>query len=374
VSELADIDRDGANDIIVGDPNAEGFAGVTWVYSGATGEVLHRFPGAPNDNLGFAVADAGDTDGDRVHDIIAGGPGNDTTTTPGVAHLYSGRTGRLLRLFRGRELNDQLGAAVASAGDQDGDRRADVLVGAPGVDANGADSGRAYVYGVRRYRPLRVLDGADAGDAFGAGTDWTPDATGDRVPDLIVGAPAAGPLQNGAVHLFSGRTGRERWRALAPPTGVNLGRFFVAGVGDVDGDRVPDVYGADYGDASLGPATGRAALYSGVDGHELQSFTGAASRAGLGPGREAGFVDRDRRPDLAIGSYSSSAGAPGAGLVELYAPDGRLLRTITSTTAGESLGFDAVGIGDVDGDRRGDLLLSAADGQTVYVVAGERVP
>jgi hypothetical protein len=338
--------------------------------------VLHRFPGGPNDNLGFAVADAGDPDGDRVHDIITGGPGNDSATTPGVAHLYSGRTGRLLELFRGRDLNDQFGAAVAGAGDQDGDRRADVLIGAPGVDARGADSGRAYVHSGKRHRLLRRLDAGDAGDAgdaFGAGTDWTPDATGDRVPDLIVGAAAAGPQQNGAVYLFSGRTGRERWRALAPPTGVNLGRFFVAGVGDVNRDRVPDVYGADYADASLGPDTGRAALFSGVDGRELQSFTGAPG-AGLGPGREAGDVDRDGRPDLAIGSYLSSAGAPRGGRVEVYAPDGALLRTITSTTPGESLGFDAVGIGDVDGDRLGDLLLSAADGQTVYVVAGERVP
>jgi hypothetical protein len=49
-----------------------------------------------------------------------------------------------------------------------------------------------------------------------------------------------------------------------------------------------------------------------------------------------------------------------------------VLRTITSTTPGENLGFDAVGIGDVDGDRLPDPLLSGASGQTVYVVAGER--
>jgi hypothetical protein len=47
-----------------------------------------------------------------------------------------------------------------------------------------------------------------------------------------------------------------------------------------------------------------------------------------------------------------------------------VLRTITSTTAGEQLGFDAVGVGDVSHDRKPDLLLSAAEGDAVYLVAG----
>jgi hypothetical protein len=48
-----------------------------------------------------------------------------------------------------------------------------------------------------------------------------------------------------------------------------------------------------------------------------------------------------------------------------------VLRTITSLTADENLGFDAVGIGDVNHDHRPDLLASAANGETVYVIAGE---
>jgi hypothetical protein len=44
---------------------------------------------------------------------------------------------------------------------------------------------------------------------------------------------------------------------------------------------------------------------------------------------------------------------------------------VTSTTPGEQLGFDALGIADVNGDRRPDLLLSAAEGDTLYLVAGE---
>jgi hypothetical protein len=50
--------------------------------------------------------------------------------------------------------------------------------------------------------------------------------------------------------------------------------------------------------------------------------------------------------------------------------DGSRIRTITSTTENENLGFDAVGIGDTNHDGRIDYLVSAANLDTVYVIAG----
>ena len=44
--------------------------------------------------------------------------------------------------------------------------------------------------------------------------------------------------------------------------------------------------------------------------------------------------------------------------------------TMASTTPNENLGFDAVGIGDVNRDHKPDLLASAAEGDTLYVIAG----
>ena len=49
---------------------------------------------------------------------------------------------------------------------------------------------------------------------------------------------------------------------------------------------------------------------------------------------------------------------------------GRVLRTITSTTPNENLGFDAVGIGDTNGNGSLDHLVSAANRDTVYVIDG----
>jgi hypothetical protein len=373
VSELGDVDRDRAQEAIVGEPTLGN--GTTYVYSGRTGRELYRFEGpAPGSAGGYAMADAGDVDGDHVSDIVTGAPG----VGAGQAFVYSGRTGRLLLTLSGEAPGDFFGAAVASAGDVDGDRRADILVGAPREDGAGANAGRAYVFSGRTGTLIRELSAGDEGDALGSGTDWTEDVNRDGVPDQIVGARNAGidgaANGPGRVYVFSGRSGRLLLTIAPPATGADLGWFFVAGVGDVNRDRTPDVYAADFSDSANGPAAGRAAVYSGRDGSELLSWTGEAAGDGLGPGREAGDVNHDGRPDIAIGSYLSNAGAPAAGRIRIFSgKDGTVLRTITSTVTNENLGFDAVGIGDVNRDGKPDLLASAANGETVYIVAGEKV-
>jgi hypothetical protein len=365
VSELGDVDGDDVQEAIVGEPFTA--AGSTYVYSGRTGELVYRLDGQPGDQQGYAIADAGDADGDGVADIVSGAP----AVGPGHAHLYSGATGELLHTFAGVHAGDFFGGAVASAGDIDRDGSADVLVGAPRAAAGGASSGRAYIFSGRTYELLRKLDAGHHGDLFGTATDWTPDLNGDGVADQIVGARNAGPGQRGRAYVFSGKNGRPLFAIDAAVTGADLGWFFVAGVGDVNGDGTPDVYAADFGDSTLGPATGRAGVYSGRNGSQLRSFLGSSAGEGLGPGREAGDVNADGRPDLSVGSWISSDGAPFAGQLEIYSgADGSLLRTMTSTTAGETFGFDSVGIGDADGDDRPDLIVSAATADRVYAVAG----
>jgi hypothetical protein len=128
---------------------------------------------------------------------------------------------------------------------------------------------------------------------------------------------------------------------------------------------VPDVYVGDYADSA---GSGRPVVLSGSDGSEVFARPGTPG-AGAGPGRGAGDVNGDGFEDLAIGHYGF--GADDAGRLEVRSgADGSLLRTVTSTTPGESFGFDAVGIGDVNDDGRPDLLVSAAAGETVYVIAG----
>ena len=59
--------------------------------------------------------------------------------------------------------------------------------------------------------------------------------------------------------------------------------------------------------------------------------------------------------------------------MEIYCgKDGSLLRRLTSTTAGENFGFDAVGLGNLTRDRVPDFVVSAATCERVYVIAGAK--
>src|SRR3954469_1031460 len=209
VSELEDIDRDHATDLIFGEPSTPD-GGRTWVYSGRTGKLIYRLPGALGDDQGYAIADAGDTNHDGVHDIISGAP-SQTGGGPGRAYLYSGRSGRLLHAFEGLSPGDQMGSAVAGAGDQNHDGYDDVLVGAQGANA-------AYVFSGRTYKLIRRYDGAP-GAGLGAGADsagWG---------GLIVGALTENGT--GGAHVFFGA--HELFSLTPPPGASNFGQFFVAG-------------------------------------------------------------------------------------------------------------------------------------------------
>ena len=71
--------------------------------------------------------------------------------------------------------------------------------------------------------------------------------------------------------------------------------------------------------------------------------------------------DGDGHADLVVGAWQQRSAAPAAGKVYLYSgKDGTLIRAWTSKIMGETFGFDATGLGDVDGDGTIDLLLTSA--------------
>ena len=371
VSGLDDINGDGVADLIVGEVNGgANLRGRVWVYSGATGHLIYREVGRDNDQNGYAIADAGDVNGDGVPDLISGAP--NVGSAVGHAYVYSGATGKVLARLHGHLPGDQFGAAVSGAGDLNRDGHGDLLVGAPGSGNPGTAPGRVYVISGRTFHVMRVLSAGHLGDSFGAGTAGTGDLNGDGVPDMVIGANRAGPNRGGAAYVYSGKTGARLFRIPGERGSVEFGRFFVAGVGDTNGDGVPDIYVGDYASNNGGAAGGFAAVYSGVDGTRLHAWRGAAGD-GLGPGRGAGDVNGDGKTDLIIGSYTNSDGASQAGKVQIVSgATGHVLRTITSTTPNENLGFDAVGVGDVNGNGSIDYLLSAASLDTVYLVDGRR--
>jgi len=144
--------------------------------------------------------------------------------------------------------------------------------------------------------------------------------------------------------------------------GAQFASMFLSVVGDLNSDGVEDIYISDWGDHSVAPGAGKVYLYSGVDGRRLFSLTGEAAGDGFGIGiSDAGDVDKDGHDDLVIGAWQHAVAAPGGGKLYVYSGwDGALLYTVTGNVAGETLGFDTTGVGDVDGDGWVDFLITSA--------------
>jgi hypothetical protein len=354
---IGDVDGDGADDVVTSAPTRQiggTSAGRIYVYSSRSGRLLWSADGRADDQVGTGVEGAGDTNHDGIPDVVAGAPGG------GRACVYSGRDGKVLRTFEAENpKDDAFGRHASGAGDVDHDGYADLIIGAPGNGAGGPGAGRAYVYSGKTGRTLLTLTGEREGDGFGSTVaGW---ADGSR-RFLIVGAPAAGPSKHGRTYVYDAMSAKPKFVVEADDTGRALGMMFVSVLGDVDGDRVPDIYASDWANAALGDRTGRIYVHSGKSGRRLLTLTGETAGEGFGIGpATAGDVDGDGRADLIVGAWQYAGAAVSGGRATLYSgKDGHPLKTWTCKVPGDTFGFDAVGMGDVDRDGTIDLLITSA--------------
>ncbi|MBK9657630.1 MAG: FG-GAP repeat protein, partial [Rhodanobacteraceae bacterium] len=351
LSPLRDIDGDGITDAIVGQ-NGNGHV---FVYSGRSGQQLHDFS-LPGSDLGNAVADAGDVDADGMHDIVAGA----VNFAAGLIRVYSGRTGAQLLAVDAPAGSSGFGQSVAGVGDVNGDGRADLLVGAH------LGLGRAFVISGADGAVLRTLSSVD-NRGFGAGVAKLRDVSGDGIAELLVSS-----MNDARLLVYSGADGSLLRTLNGDADSARFGEFFVADAGDVDADGKHDIYVGDYAAAG---GRGAAYVFSGADGHRLHKFTGATNE-GFGTGRGAGDVDGDGHADLIIGGGTfSPPGVIQGGRATVYSgATGAVLAVFTGSEARANFGFDAVGIGDVNGDRRPDFLISSSTGNRVDIIAGTSAP
>jgi hypothetical protein len=118
----------------------------------------------------------------------------------------------------GVSISDATGTSVSSAGDFNGDGIADLLIGAPRLQINGADSGSAYVvYGRPGGFPDALhlakltahigtrLDGVPGASAGGAVAN-AGDVNGDDVSDIVIGG-GANPSTIGTAYVVFGKAG-----------------------------------------------------------------------------------------------------------------------------------------------------------------------
>lgn len=356
---IGDVDGDGIDDVTTSAPfravDGQANSGRVYTYSSGTGELLWAVDGAPGEQLGLGIDAAGDVDGDGIPDVAAGGPGGNR------ALVLSGTDGRIVLELKGRYEAETFGRDIQAVADLDGDGHGDLLVGAPGSNSTGEGAGRAYVVSGADGSTMAEFSGESAGHAFGSAVAGG--VTDDGQPVIVVGAPGAGPLQGGRTYVWVGDlSGDPTFVIEADETGSQLGGMFVSVVGDIDADGHPDVYASDWSNNASGSATGRVYVHSGATGEALHVLTGEAAGDGFGIGpADAGDVDGDGHDDLVIGAWQHASAAPAGGKVYVFSGrDGRVLREYTGKVMGEAFGFDATGLGDVDGDGSIDYLVTSA--------------
>ncbi len=385
VSTAGDVNGDGYTDIIVGASNNDAGgtnAGRAYIYFGGismdnTADVILTGAAAA-DNFGNSVFTAGDVNGDGYSDVIVGAPFNDAGgTDAGRAYIYFGgssmdNTADLI--LTGSAGGDNFGYSVSTAGDVNEDGYADVIVGAPGNDAGGSNTGRAYIYfggaGMDNIADL-IMTGAAAGDVFGYSVSTAGDVNGDSFDDVIVSAYQNdhGGLDAGRAYIYYGGEGMDNTADLimtGAAAGDNFG-YSVSTAGDVNGDGYTNVIvGAPYNDAG-GTDAGSAYVYTNsLTGTDIpdEFFTGAAAGDNFGISvSTAGDVNGDGYTDMIVGAQYNDAGGTDAGRAFIYfgglSMDNIADVILTGTAIEDYFGYSVSTAGDVNGDGYSDVIVGA---------------
>jgi len=320
VAHAGDVNGDGQPDVIVGSPVADDNgdrSGAAWVYSATNGHLLHRFHGRQAyAEFGGAVDGAGDVNGDGHDDLIVGAHRHDAPglLRSGAIWIFSGLSGERLLEVMGQTSFDLFGSTVAGLGDVNGDGFSDVAVGAPQFANPATAPGYVDVLSGATGQLIWRAVGKNIGDQFGAVVATAGDIDGDGLSDVLVSALQETTLAGqGAVRVLSGLDGSEllALHDNVPDNTTGYG-VSIAAVGDMNNDGRPELLVGAPASFQFGSNTGQAHLYSGADGQLLHSFGSLAmDRFGSAVAR-GGDLDGDGSLDLLVGApYANVAALEG---------------------------------------------------------------
>lgn len=442
VGNAGDVNGDGIDDIMVGAPftnanAASGAEGAAYVIFGSRGGFDPTLNLADVDGTngfrmfgensfagftGWAVASAGDINGDGLGDMLVSAK-KAGSVYAGSVYVVFGQSGGFspdLDLghmigsegFRidGSANGDNFGFSVSGAGDVNGDGFDDIIVGAYKADPTGlGNEGAGYVIfgrGDLQLSPeLKLADLRDSqgfrlkgGDNNLAGyaVSSAGDVNGDGIDDMLVSAPGITSLDAGRVYLVYGTTGARPLEVNLATMPAQVGTEILGALaddqtatsvsfGDINGDGIDDVILGST--QAAGTGTDRGASYvvfgkvgglgetlnlAGLNGTNGFRIDGQSNGDLSGVSVAADDVNDDGVDDLIIGaSGRNDAGAAyvvfggqsfgsAFGLGSVNGTNGFRLDGLPRSFSG----IDVAAAGDVDGDGINDLLVGAVSTST----------
>ena len=319
---------------------------------------------SPLSKFGFSISSAGDVNADGYDDIIVGEP--DYLFSKGRAFIYFGgleiNTSPDI-IFSGENSQDFFGSSVSGAGDLNNDGYNDVVIGAYG---NNFNTGKAYIYfGSNSMDSTAdvILTGEDTYSNFGVSVSNAGDVNNDGYEDLIIGADSYNGY-TGRAYLYYGGMSIDNISDVQF-TGIIYSTSFghsVSGAGDVNGDNFDDIIIGAYG-VSLG--SGSADIYFGSSSMDNTSDVSISGIFHSAFGRSvscAGDVNGDGFDDVVVGQdyYGNNTGS-----AKIYLGSASMNNNPDIILNGENstdkFGWSVSGAGDINGDGFDDVISGAPD-------------
>ena len=317
---------------------------------------------AKHESLGGAFAIVDDRNGDGVPDLLIAAPGYDSLMSEGRVLLVSGSD--LSELLEIQAPSDgPVGSAVADVadvGDVDGDGVGDFLYGCPTKDLVRICSGATGA-------TLLQASPAVASSSFGSCVVGLGDVDGDGVPDFAIGTPyqQVGPSNTGRVVIASGATGAMLHSFDGSHPEAYLGdRNGLANLGDLDGDGIADLARLDFERVgTLEYSVVRIASgATGVDFITVKFDQPGPRRFRLRSIASLGDLNGDGLPDFAVGGMPND---PTVNLGRIFMRSGATGAGLRVVDVGDKPAWLIVGAtGDYDGDLVPDLVASTSNVNT----------